>query len=158
MPTTTTLQTEINSGTMEQLRIGSCLACVYRVMDAHGKFGEHERRVAKGILQLQNCNVDSTHLQTMHYLIIFYLNAFNDIDWFSVLHTILLHTTLTTLISSHSLHSHMCARTHTHTHSHTPSSSFLHCKQVFLTYMYSSGTELHIIVLCICPMLIYIVS
>ena len=24
------------------LRIGSCLACVYRVMDACGKFGEHE--------------------------------------------------------------------------------------------------------------------
>ena len=32
------------------LRIGSCLACVYRVMDAHGKFGEHEGsvRVARG--------------------------------------------------------------------------------------------------------------
>ena len=32
------------------LRIGSCLACVYRVMDARGKFGEHERsvRVARG--------------------------------------------------------------------------------------------------------------
>ena len=31
-------------------RIGSCLACVYRVMDARGKFGEHERsvRVARG--------------------------------------------------------------------------------------------------------------
>ena len=28
-----------------QLRIGSCLACVYRVMDARGKFGEHERSV-----------------------------------------------------------------------------------------------------------------
>ena len=27
------------------LRIGSCLACVYRVMDARGKFGEHERSV-----------------------------------------------------------------------------------------------------------------
>ena len=24
--------------------IGSCLACVYRVMDARGKFGEHERK------------------------------------------------------------------------------------------------------------------
>ena len=32
------------------LRIGSCLACVYRVMDAHVKFVEHERsvRVAQG--------------------------------------------------------------------------------------------------------------
>ena len=31
-------------------RIGSCLACVYRVMDARRKFGEHERsvRVARG--------------------------------------------------------------------------------------------------------------
>ena len=32
------------------LRIGSCLACVYRVVDARGKFGEHERsvRVTRG--------------------------------------------------------------------------------------------------------------
>ena len=32
------------------LTIGSCLACVYRVMDARGKVGEHERsvRVARG--------------------------------------------------------------------------------------------------------------
>ena len=27
------------------LTIGSCLACVHRVMDARGKFGEHERSV-----------------------------------------------------------------------------------------------------------------
>ena len=35
---------------MHKLRIGSCLACVYRVMDARGKLGEHERsvRVARG--------------------------------------------------------------------------------------------------------------
>ena len=41
---TDALKTDINS------RIGSCLACVYRVMDARGKFGEHERsvRVARG--------------------------------------------------------------------------------------------------------------
>ena len=33
-----------------QLRIGSCLTCVYRVMDALGKFGEHEKsvRVSRG--------------------------------------------------------------------------------------------------------------
>ena len=33
-----------------QLTIGSCLACVYRVMNARGKFGEHEKsvRVARG--------------------------------------------------------------------------------------------------------------
>ena len=30
-----------------ELRIGSCLACVYRVMDARGKFGEHERYMPK---------------------------------------------------------------------------------------------------------------
>ena len=37
-------------GTVKDLRIGSCLACVYRVMDARRKFGEHERsvRVARG--------------------------------------------------------------------------------------------------------------
>ena len=31
-------------------RIGSCLACVYRDMDARGKFGEYEKsvRVARG--------------------------------------------------------------------------------------------------------------
>ena len=36
--------------TIVQLRICSCLACVYRVMDAREKFGEHERcvRVARG--------------------------------------------------------------------------------------------------------------
>ena len=35
------------------LRIGSCLACVYRVMDARGKFGEHEKRVrvARGVAE-----------------------------------------------------------------------------------------------------------
>ena len=35
------------------LRIGSCLACVYRVMDVRGKFGEHERsvRVARGVAE-----------------------------------------------------------------------------------------------------------
>ena len=34
----------------EKLRICSCLACVYQVMDARGKFGEHEKcvRVARG--------------------------------------------------------------------------------------------------------------
>ena len=34
---------------LNQLRICSCLACVYRVMDARGKFGEHKKcvRVAR---------------------------------------------------------------------------------------------------------------
>ena len=40
----------IISNGLAYLRIGSCLAWVYRVMDARGKFGEHERsvRVARG--------------------------------------------------------------------------------------------------------------
>ena len=40
------------------LRICSCLACVYRVMDARGKFGEHERcvRVARGDSDFSNGN------------------------------------------------------------------------------------------------------
>ena len=38
-----------------ELRMCSCLACVYRVMDARGKFGEHERcvRVARGDSRVQ---------------------------------------------------------------------------------------------------------
>ena len=38
-----------------KLRICSCLACVYRVIDARGKFGEHERcvRVARGDSRVQ---------------------------------------------------------------------------------------------------------
>ena len=40
-------------GSIFLLSIGSCLACVYRVMDACGKFGEHERnvRVARGAVE-----------------------------------------------------------------------------------------------------------
>ena len=34
------------------LRIGSCLACVYQVMDARGKFGERERSVRVRLEQL----------------------------------------------------------------------------------------------------------
>ena len=32
------------------LKIGSCLACVYRVMDARGKFGEHEGSLRADLL------------------------------------------------------------------------------------------------------------
>ena len=44
---------------IQHLRIGSCLACVYRVMDARGKLGEHERsvRVARGVAE---CNSSFT--------------------------------------------------------------------------------------------------
>ena len=39
----------------KNLRICSCLACVYRVMDARGKFREHERcvRFARGDSRVQ---------------------------------------------------------------------------------------------------------
>jgi len=33
------------------LRIGSCLACVYRVMDEREKFGEHQRSVTEAIAE-----------------------------------------------------------------------------------------------------------
>ena len=44
---------------------GSCLACVYRVMDARGKFGEHERsvRVFRGASITRY-----THAKTMNQL------------------------------------------------------------------------------------------
>ena len=44
---------ELNS--QLNLRICSCLTCVYRVMEARGKFGEHERcvRVARGDSRVQ---------------------------------------------------------------------------------------------------------
>ena len=45
-----------NASSSMKLRIGSCLACVhvYRVMDARGKFGEHERsvRVARRVANI----------------------------------------------------------------------------------------------------------
>ena len=49
---------------IRHLRICSSLACVYRVMDARGKFGEHEKcvRVARGAAE-SNCSFLSA-LQT----------------------------------------------------------------------------------------------
>ena len=40
---------------LRKLRICSCLACVYQVMNARGKSGEHERcaRVARGDSRVQ---------------------------------------------------------------------------------------------------------
>ena len=45
------------------LRIGSCLAWVYRLMDAHGKFGEHEcsERVARGDIFLSALQTSQVH-------------------------------------------------------------------------------------------------
>ena len=55
------------------------------------------------------------------FLILFY---FNDVYWFSVLDTILLHATLTCYPTT-------LTYTHIHIHINTSSSSFLHSKQFF---------------------------
>ena len=50
------------------LRIGSCLACVYRVMDARGKFGEHERsvRVARGVAESNSSFLSALETSQVH--------------------------------------------------------------------------------------------
>ena len=50
------------------LRIGSCLACVYRVMDARGKFGEHERsvRVARGAAESTSSFLSALQTSQVH--------------------------------------------------------------------------------------------
>ena len=50
------------------LRIGSCLACVYRVMDARGKFGEHERsvRVARGAAESNSSFLSALQTSQVH--------------------------------------------------------------------------------------------
>ena len=52
----------------EELRIGSCLACVYRVMDACGKFGEHERsvRVAPGAAESNSSFLSALQTSQVH--------------------------------------------------------------------------------------------
>ena len=51
-----------------QLRIGSCLTCVYRVMDALGKFGEHERsvRVARGAAESNSSFLSALQTSQVH--------------------------------------------------------------------------------------------
>ena len=48
--------------------IGSCLACVYRVMDARGKFGEHERsvRVARGVAESNSSLLSTLQTSQLH--------------------------------------------------------------------------------------------
>ena len=50
------------------LRIGSCLACVYRIMDARGKFGEHERsvRVARGVAENNSSFLSVLQVSQVH--------------------------------------------------------------------------------------------
>ena len=53
---------------MIQLRIGSYLVCVYRVMDARGKFGEHERsvRVARGAAESNSSFLSALQTSQVH--------------------------------------------------------------------------------------------
>ena len=51
------------------LRIGSCLACVYRVMDAHEKFGEHDgrsARVAQGAAESNSSFLSALQTSQVH--------------------------------------------------------------------------------------------
>ena len=52
----------------KQLRIGSRLACVYRVMDACRKFGEHERsvRVARGAAEINSSFLSALQTSQVH--------------------------------------------------------------------------------------------
>ena len=53
---------------IHSLRIGSYLACVYRVMDARGKFGEHERsvRVAPGAAESNSSLLSALQTSQVH--------------------------------------------------------------------------------------------
>ena len=53
---------------IHSLRIGSCLAYVYRVMDARGKFGEHERsvRVARGAAESNSSLLSALQTSQVH--------------------------------------------------------------------------------------------
>ena len=62
------LKESVYSGHPVYLRIGSCLACVYRVMDARGKFGEHERsvRVARGAAESNSSFLSALQTSQVH--------------------------------------------------------------------------------------------
>ena len=53
---------------ISNLRICSCLACVYRVMDARGKFGEHEKcvRVARGAAESNSSFLSALQTSQVH--------------------------------------------------------------------------------------------
>ena len=59
---------ELDISTVMYLRIGSCLACVYQVMDARGKFGEHERsvRVARGAAESNSSFLSALQTSQVH--------------------------------------------------------------------------------------------
>ena len=52
----------------ENLRICSCLACVHRVMDARGKFGEHEKcvKVARGAAESSSSFLSALQTSQVH--------------------------------------------------------------------------------------------
>ena len=53
-----------------KLRICSCLACVYRVMNARGKFGEHEKcvGVARGVAEISSSFLSALQASQVHPL------------------------------------------------------------------------------------------
>ena len=53
---------------ISHLRICSCLACVYRVVDARGKFGEHEKcvRVARGAAESNSSFLSALQTSQVH--------------------------------------------------------------------------------------------
>ena len=53
---------------ISNLRICSCLACVYRVVDARGKFGEHEKcvRVARGAAESNSSFLSALQTSQVH--------------------------------------------------------------------------------------------
>ena len=53
---------------MKNLRIYSCLACVFRVMDARGKLGEHEKcvRVARGAAESNSSFLSALQTSQVH--------------------------------------------------------------------------------------------
>ena len=63
-----TAETRRMNQTLDNLRIGSGLACVYRVMDARGKFGEHERsvRVARGAAESNSSFLSALQTTQVH--------------------------------------------------------------------------------------------
>ena len=53
---------------VRELRICSCLACVYRVRDVRGKFGEHEKcvRVARGAAESNSSFFSALQTSQVH--------------------------------------------------------------------------------------------
>ena len=53
---------------VDHLRIGSCVACAYRVMDARGKFGEHERsvKVARFVAESNSSFLSAVQTSQVH--------------------------------------------------------------------------------------------